>query len=138
MQLFFENFGTDVRAGNFLIVPIGALCGYALAFIGCLLMFAVFKFMRDKISFKDSAAVLSGSFVGAVLIEVVGIFVNIITPFPTSVNLGVFGLFAFMIPMSYFTAKKSKGKIMPTVFLTFISLLNVLIICLMIKVGGVA
>lgn len=137
-QLFLENFGTGVRAGNFLIVPIGALCGYALTLVGCLLMFAVLKLMRGKFSFKDSVAVLSGSFVGPVIIELAGTLVNIITPFPTSVNLGAFGLFAFMIPLSYFTAKNSKGKILPMAWLTFISVLNVVIICLMIKVGGVA
>ncbi len=138
LQLFLENVGTGVRAGNFLIVPIGALCGYALTLVGCLLMFIVLKLMRNKFSFKDSVAVLSGSFVGPILLELIGTVVNIATPFQTSVNLGAFGLFAFMIPMSYFTAKNSKGKIIPMVLLTFISVLNVLIICLMIKVGGVA
>lgn len=137
-QLFFENVGTGVRAGNFLIVPIGALCGYALTLIGCLLMFVILKIMRRKFSFKDSVAVLSGCFVGPVLLEILGTVVNIVSPFPTSVNIGAFGLFAFMIPLSYFTAKNSKGKIFPMVWLTIIAVLNVVIICLMIKVGGVA
>lgn len=138
LQLFLENVGSGVRAGNFLIVPIGALCGYAFTLVSCLILFLVFKAMRHKFSFKESVAVLSGSFVGAVLVEIIGLAVNIFTPVHTSVNFGAFGLFVFMVPLSCFTVKNSKGKILASVLLTVISIINIIILCLMIKVGGVA
>lgn len=138
LQLFFENVGTGAPAGNFLIFPIGALCGYALTLFGGLLLFATFKFIGQKNSFGVSVAVVSSCFVGAALIEILGLLINIITPISTSSNLGALGLFAFMVPLSLFTVKNGNGKILPTVLLTVVSLLNVVIVCLMLKVGGVA
>ncbi len=138
LQLFLENVGTGVRAGNFLIVPIGALCGYALTLISCLILFIVFKIMRKKSSFKNSVAVISGSFVGSVLLEIISLIINICTPLPTAANLGAFGIFFFMIPLTCFTAKNSKGKVVYILLLSLISVINVVLLCLMIKVGGVA
>lgn len=137
LQLFLENVGADVPAGNFLIFPIGALCGYALALFSGMLLFFAFRFFGQKLPFDVSVAVVSGCFVGASLIEIFSLLINLITPLSTSANLGALGIFSFMVPLSLFTVKNGKGKILPTIWLSVISLLNVIILCLMLKVGGI-
>jgi len=135
LHLFIENNGTGIPAGNFLIVPIGALCGYAFTLLSCIIMFVLFKIMKYKFSFKTWVAALSGSFVGATLIGIIMIVLNIFIKIPTSFALGIF---IFMIPLSIFTVKNCKGKTLPTICLSLISIFNIVILCLMIKVGGIS
>lgn len=137
LQIFFEGLEGFVFA-DILILPIGALCGYAIALVGCLLMLGIFKIMRMKFSFTDSVAVISACFIAPVVIQFLATVINIFTPFSTTGNIGAFGLFSFMIPLSCYTVKNGKGKILPIVWLTIIALINTVIICLMLKAVGVA
>lgn len=135
VQLFSENFGTGVRAGNPLILLVGALAGYSFALIGSIIVFAVFRSSEQKMSFAYSVALLSGCFVAPTFIELVGAALKLFIRYPVSTNIGVFGMLYFMVPLSFFTVKNSGGKLLPVLCLTVVLLVNAVIWCLMIKIG---